>query len=65
MILASHHGKDEKIKEYIRSLEHFLISAEDKYKHTQSKDIKNDIMIMMNDIVILLDHVHEDFPSTR
>ncbi len=41
MILASHHGKDEKIKEYIRFLEHFLISAEDKYKHTQSKDIND------------------------
>jgi hypothetical protein len=61
MVLADHHGHQEKIEQYIEGLERFIVLANQKYQTLQSVDKKRDVEIMIDNIKILLEHVLEDF----
>jgi hypothetical protein len=62
MILAKHYGDDLKIQEYKESLDHLRGALEAKMAATKSDHHKEDLEIMHNNLMILIEHVNEDFP---
>jgi hypothetical protein len=61
MVIANHEGRRDKVRMYQDSLIHFLKKAENKYRSLKSQDKKDDIFIMMNKVIILLEHLEKDF----
>lgn len=61
MVIANYEGRRDKVRMYRDSLIHFLKKAENKYRNIKSQDKKDDILIMMNKVIILLEHVEKDF----
>jgi predicted ATP-binding protein involved in virulence len=62
MILAKEKGQNDKIMEYIQSVNRLEKAIENKLKHTKDSDKKDDLNIMLHDVMILKQHLHEDFP---
>jgi hypothetical protein len=48
--------------EYIQSVNRLEKAIENKLKHTKDSDKKDDLNIMLHDVMILKQHLHEDFP---
>ena len=62
MILAKENGINEKIFEYKNSLNRLEKAIEHKLKyHTKDIDRKDDLKIMLHDVVVLKQHVEKDF----
>jgi hypothetical protein len=61
MVLKFKKGNQDKVKQYTKSIEHFLLIADKKLDQTQDFDQKQDILIMINDVISLFEHVKEDF----
>jgi len=62
MVLAKHYGMMDKVAVYKHSIQRIQCAIEKKIKHTKDKDRKEDLRIIHHNIMILWEHVKEDFP---
>jgi predicted ATP-binding protein involved in virulence len=60
MILAKHHGIDDKIISYKNALERLKCTIEEKIKNTRDYDKKADLKIMHGELLVLIDHANKD-----
>jgi predicted ATP-binding protein involved in virulence len=61
MILAKKHGYHEKIMVYKMGIQHLKMALEEKIKSVQEKDRKDDLKIMLDNVLTLEEHVSKDF----
>ena len=61
MILAKKYGYNEKIDEYKNSLYRLKCSIEKKIKTLNDVDKRNDLAIMLDNLMSLIKHVEKDF----
>jgi hypothetical protein len=61
MILAKNKNMHEKISEYKHSLEHLEKAIQHKMDYHVCKDDKDDLMIMLHNVKVLIEHVKKDF----
>ena len=61
MILAKDKGMTDKISVYVNSIYRIHMAIEQKIKKTNDSDRKEDLMIMLHNVKILLTHVQKDF----
>jgi hypothetical protein len=61
MILAKYNGFNDKIISYKMSLRRLKSSIQKKHATVKDKDKKEDLSIMLKNIMILIDHVEKDF----
>jgi hypothetical protein len=60
MILAKHHGIDDKIISYKNAIERLKCTIEEKIKNTRDHDKKTDLKIMHGELLVLMEHVEKD-----
>jgi hypothetical protein len=61
IVLAKHHGCMDKVYAYKASLQHLKYALECRIKTMHDVDKKQDLNTMCNDVICLMDHVHQDF----
>jgi hypothetical protein len=61
MILAQKKGMTEKVMTYKHAVNHLETMIEKKIKYMHDKDKKTDLMIMLNNVEILKEHISKDF----
>ena len=61
MVLAKSKGMSEKITNYKHSLKHLEHSIEHKITHVHDADNRDDLMIMLDNVRILIKHANKDF----
>jgi hypothetical protein len=62
MILAKNRGMNDKVMEYKNSVNRLEKAIEHKLKyHTRDGDRKDDLLIMMDNVEILKNHIDQDF----
>lgn len=61
MILAKDKGMNDKIMEYIHSVNRLEESIQYKLKNTKDVDRKYDLNIMLHNVGVLKQHIHTDF----
>ena len=65
MILAKNKGMEEKIDNYLASLQYLKQSLEKKIEEIHDIDKKNDLLLMHKNVDILMKHVHKDFKKNK
>ena len=61
MILAKHHGLNDKIQSYKTTLQHLKQALETKLRLLHDYDKKADVKIMWENVGLLIEHVNKDF----
>jgi len=61
IILDKEKGNDDKIMEYIQSVNRLEKAIENKLKHTKDNDKKDDLKNMLKDVNVLKSHLHRHF----
>jgi hypothetical protein len=61
MVLAQKKGYNDKIVAYKHSLQRLKNAIETKIASIHEQDRKDDLLIMHKNLLILMDHVHQDF----
>jgi hypothetical protein len=61
MVLAKDYGMTDKVAVYKHSIERLKCALETKIKNVHDSDKKEDLAIMLHNVLILSDHVKKDF----
>jgi hypothetical protein len=61
MILAKHYGMYDKVSTYKNSVNRLKCAIERKIQNIKSEDKKQDLVIMLNHVNILIKHIEADF----
>ncbi len=61
MVLAHHKGNMDKVKHYLKSMERLKLSLEHKITHIKDEDKKEDLEIMLENLMVIIDHAKKDF----
>ena len=61
MVLAKENGMHEKVRTYVHGVQRLDDHLECKIQDTMDKDRLDDLVIMLNDVKVLIDHCRGDF----
>ena len=62
MLLANRNGWHDKVATYKNSVNRLCMAIERKIKEVREADRKDDLTIMWENVMVLKEHVHRDFP---